>query len=198
MPDPVESPDVVHAIGGPRLRLVFVWTGDRWSHRIEIDGRVFAVPVELPPESEVPSRVVSPTYQQLNFQDAPDGARLALLVGQSGPHHFSAVFTLRETDGATTLEIDVADRSSREVERFAATYTVAATSSDLVDGDDRSALWSREGTSVRFEAVPPASSALAEAGRSASRVQALGRIDPREKTQRFVYRWSAESARSPG
>ena len=51
----------------------------------------------------------------------------ALLVGQSGPHHFSAVFTVAERGRRrSSIEVDVADRCRAPVEALASTYLVDA------------------------------------------------------------------------
>ncbi len=112
--------------------------------------------IEGDPERDDPTRVISPAYQQLQFQT--DGPKIiqALLVGQSGPHHFSAVFAMEEAgkpdhvlwpDGAfggIYIGIDVADRCREPVDALASTYNVAATSSNLVGAPIRaffSAAW---------------------------------------------------------
>src|SRR5437868_6250030 len=98
-----ETADDRRAIVVPSLRLEFRWAADRWTHAIDgvsESGLVRIVrAIEGDPDRDDPARVVSPAYQQLHFQSA-DGLAQALLVGQSGLHHFSAVFTLREgTEG---------------------------------------------------------------------------------------------------
>ena len=188
MSDPLADPDSP-TILTPRLRLSFVWTGDRWTHVLSIGERVVARPVELDPSDEHPARVVSPAYQQMNFQDGPDGSRQALLVGQSGPHHFSAVFTVRDDGRESTIEVDFADRSRSPIEILAATYTVFLASGDLIEADDRRIRWGFANTRLDFEAEPPTTTGLAEAGRGATRVQALAAVEPTLKTQRSVYRW---------
>ena len=178
----------------PRLRLTFEWTGDRWAHSLEWDrpGSIIARSVESDAERErdEPDRIVSPAYQQLGFQR--DGARVqALLVGQSGPHHFSAAFTVRETGGTTAVEVDVADRCRSKVSDLACTYALSLTSSDLRDAGPSRIDWERDGSRLTFEsAEPPARLALAEAGRNATRVQALASIRPETATQRWAYRWA--------
>ncbi|HEV3120292.1 MAG TPA: hypothetical protein VGY53_00245, partial [Isosphaeraceae bacterium] len=82
----------VHRIHAPGLCLGFLWTGDRWAHFLELGAfphplRV-AETVEADPLAEDPRRVVSPAYQQIQFQQDPRDF-YALLVGQAGAHHFS-------------------------------------------------------------------------------------------------------------
>ena len=99
------------SIATPGLRLAFRWQMDRWLHAVEVGPslRPVAWPIEGDPTRDDPSRVVSPAYQQLEFQEG-GGGHQALLVGQSGPHHFSAVFTVRGGEKGAEISVDVADR----------------------------------------------------------------------------------------
>ena len=216
------------AIVAGRLRLAFDWTGDRWVHSLEVQkrdstaSRVIARSVEgdssgplgprLPdvsllvivrsvegdPDRDEPSRVVSPAYQQLEFQG--DGLRLqALLVGQSGPHHFSAVFTVEErTPGPSPeilIKVDVADRCRGPVDALAATYTVAAPADDLLQAASTIANWIMGPDRLSFVATEPARVCLAEAGRRATHVQALADLaGPATATRRFLYLWLWEDS----
>lgn len=180
-----------HAIVTSRLCLTFQWTVDRWSHALEWPGVGAARSVESDPrrERDEPARVISPAYQQVGFQR--DGARVqALLVGQAGAHHFAAAFTVQETGGATVVEVDVADRCRSDVSALASTYAISLTSSDLRDADPARIVWETGGERLTFEsAEPPSLLTLAEAGRSATRVQAGATIHPETATQRWAYRW---------
>ncbi len=191
----IETTEERQSILTPRLRLAFPWTGDRWSHALEGEdtpGRVrLAHSIEGDPRRDDPARVVSPAYQQLSFQRGEAGVQ-ALLVGQSGPHHFSAVFTILERGEEIVIEVDVADRCRSALAALACTYRVNATSSDLRDADPDRILWELPALGHRrlsLEAVEPTRIALAEAGRSATQVQASAPIRPDSRTQRCVYRW---------
>ena len=116
-----------------------------------------------------------------------DGASGALLIGQSGPHHFSAVVTVRR-DGATasSIEVDVADRCRAPVEVLASTYSVAARferPDRRRPGSRSSGSWRAPGPRLASNSATGAgpASRLAEAGRRATRVQALARLDPRRR-----------------
>lgn len=174
------------------FRLAFAWTGDRWTHWIELGDvpRRAASAVEGG-EADDPARVVSPAYQQLHFQaGGPGEPALALLVGQSGRHHFSAAFAVKEMGGeAVEVVVDVADRCREPIEALACTYRVDLPSGDLVAADPVRAEWSISGGRLAFEAMPPGRIGLAEAGRSATHVQAEARIDPDARTQRCVFLW---------
>jgi hypothetical protein len=194
MPELVEDGDRRLIVAG-RFRLVFLWSSDRWVHTLELGDtgemspRVLAVSLESDPKFEEPTRVVSPTYQDLQFQDAGDDLQ-ALLVGQAGPHHFSAVFTIEERPGGdVSIDVDVADRCRGLVEALATTYTIDARSEELVDADSFGAAWDFEPGRLTFAVVPPARFALAEAGRRATQIQALADSGSRSATRRFRYQW---------
>ncbi len=71
------------------------------------------------------NRVVSPAYQQIHLeQDKAKGVVRAFLVGQSGPHHFSAAFEVAERPHGAVIDVDVADRCRAPVEYLAATYAI--------------------------------------------------------------------------
>lgn len=163
----IEESDDEKSIVTPDLRLRFRWTGDRWTHSIDLRPKTtkpvveavewlpVAEAVEWSP-GDLPS-IVRPTYQDLHLQ--PDGDDvLALTVGQAGPHHFSASFRigfvanrsshpsrpLLFIDGSTsTLEIDVADRC-RFVESLEACYYIYKNAAPLlVDPNEFEGEWDR-------------------------------------------------------
>lgn len=199
-----EDADDGRAIVTPSLRLAFRWAGDRWAHALEAIGPgpdprpiLLARTLEGDAGSDHPARVLSPAYQQLHWRRVDDRAE-AMLVGQSGPHHFSAVFSVLEDEHRAVVAVDVADRCRAEVEALACTYTVGATSGDLVEaGPDRIAWDLGRGTDpepgpaglLTFSATGPARASMAEAGRRAVRVQAVARIDPGQQTHRCLYQW---------
>jgi hypothetical protein len=187
-------------------QLLFKWKGDRWVHSLEhiLDtghNRTLARSVEGDPSRDDPSRVVSPVYQQLHFQTV-GSTHQALLVGQSGPHHFSAVFSVDQrfragkTDGPDyeiIIKVDVADRCRGPVEALASTYTVDARSDDLVDANPFLAIWNMGPNRLTFAAIEPARVSLAEAGRRATQIQALAGHSEGSPTNRFVYYWLWDS-----
>ena len=209
MPELVTDGDRRLIVAG-RFRLAFRWTGDRWDHGIEdlardrSTHRVLAWSLEGDPGRDDPARVVSPAYQQLQFQE--DGSTLqALLVGQSGPHHFSAVFAVDEIPDPdvpgrphavrphrVTIRVDVADRCRGPVEALGATYTVDARSDDLIDANPTVAAWDFGPDRLTFAAVEPAQVSLAEAGRRATQIQALAGRSEGASTRRFLYSWQWE------
>ncbi|SIO66136.1 hypothetical protein SAMN05444166_7972 [Singulisphaera sp. GP187] len=193
----VETEDrrTIAALG---FRLSFFRIGERWSHALaigpeggpaELEG--LAEVVEGEPDRDDRMRVVSPTYQEVHEHAVPDGICL-LLTGQSTPHHFSAVVTARRDADGVTVEFDVADRCREPVVTLGAMYLVRLGSSDLSDAGTGRIVWEGDalGTGrLEFAADDPSSASLSEAGRRASRVQALARIVPTERTQRLCYRW---------
>lgn len=178
-------------------RLVFDWTGSRWIHSLETRQgsesayQIRACSLESDPERDESARVVSPAYQDLHFQEVGETFQ-ALLVGQSGPHHFSAVFSVvDEIFGDVSIQVDVADRCRATVEAFASTYTVNATSNELANAGAEKVSWDFGSNRLSFVARPPAQVALAEAGRQATSVQALAglKAEPGSATHRLLYSW---------
>lgn len=192
--------DVRRTIAAPGVQLIFSWLGDRWGHALVIGNdagaadpsRELARSVESDADRDDPARVVSPAYQELREHPFDDGIRV-LLTGQATPHHFSAVVTVRCAGGGIAFEFDVADRCRGHVAALGATYLVPLGSSDLADGTAQRVAWRSEGLGqgrvLEFASDGPACVSLAEAGRRASRVQALASIEPRERTHRLVYQW---------
>ena len=95
------------------------------------------------------------------------------------------------------LEFDVADRCRASVENLAATYVVAVGSSELADCDPHRIVWTggKLGrASLELIAPAPTALALAEAGRQATRVQAVALVEPATFTHRLSYRFCWTSA----
>jgi hypothetical protein len=186
--------------------IVFDQTGDRWTHHIEVGRLVPQVnwqAVESAPERDAPARITSPVYQEIHRHEraGPEGM-CCLLTGLVFHHHFSAVASL-SADAAQPetlrLEFDIADRCRIEVETLAATYLVTLDSGELADADSHRIVWSggKLGEArLEFLALPPATLALAEAGRQATRVQAVALIEPATFTHRLRYSWRWTSAPS--
>jgi hypothetical protein len=181
----------------PGLRLELRRQGDRWTHGLSIAAgalRSFmpiAATLECDPLRHDPARVVSPVYQDLQSHPVAQG-ECVLLTGQSTPHHFSAVVTARCDGPSALIELDVADRCRAPIEVLAATYVLPLGSSALLDAAAGQIVWGGAALGQgRLElAVGSAGEvALAEAGRQATRVQALARLDPTTHTQRLVYSW---------
>ena len=182
----------------PNLRLALRWHEDRWLHAVEVgpSRTPVAWPIEGDPERDDPARVVSPAYQQLEFQER-GGGHQALLVGQSGPHHFSAVFTVKDRDDEAEVEVDVADRCRSPVEALACTYFVDLVSGDLIGADTDRIEWGIPGGRLTFEALGPTRAQLSEAGRRATRVQATASLVAGAYTHRCFYRWRWSPDASP-
>ena len=181
----------------PGLRLAFVRAGERWTHCLSVGNgdpsllSLIAATVEGDPEHDDPARVVSPTYQDVQ-PHFTEGETCALLTGLSIPHHFSAVVTARRDGPTAVVEIDVADRCRAPIEALAATYLVQLGSSDLVDADAERIVWGGEALGqgrLEFRTRGAVDVALSEAGRRATRVQALARLVPTTHTQRLFYSW---------
>jgi hypothetical protein len=179
------------------LRLEFRRTGDRWTHALSVAvGREPAVApiaeaVEGDPAHPEPLRVVSPVFQDLRDHALPDGACF-LLTGQSTPHHFSAAVTARCDGPRGVIAFDIADRCRAPIDVLAATYVVPLGSSALIDATPEQIVWGGAESGLgRLELAAGGGGqvTLAEAGRVATRVQAIARIDPTSYTHRLFYSW---------
>ncbi len=186
--------------------VIFDQTGDRWTHRLVLDPAALhadARAIESEAERDAPARIPSPVYQEIHRHDLAGQTGLCcLLTGLMFQHHFSAVVTLladAEQPETLGLDFDVADRCRTQVETLAATYLVTVDSGELADADPHRIVWTGGKLGqARLEllAPPPAALALAEAGRQATRVQAVAHIDPATFTYRLLYRWRWTSASS--
>ncbi|MGC8644264.1 MAG: hypothetical protein ACP5XB_30760 [Isosphaeraceae bacterium] len=195
-------------IHGANGRLDFVRVGESWTHDLRLlttgwvlpaDGpAIIASSVEIDPDRDEPTRIVSPVYQEIQrheFSGEQVRGQCALLTGRVFKHIFSAALTLADDANEpafTVLEIDVADRCREPVESLAATYLVRLGSNEVVEAGPHAITWSGGaiGTArLELRCDPPGRLALAEAGRQATRVQALADINPGDFTHRLRYRW---------
>lgn len=184
---------------GPGLRLAFACAGAVWTHALFVPGEPeFEVcrAVETDSDRDLPGRVVSPVYQELQRHQGLAGSGVCLLAtGTHYQHHFSAVITMDqdgERPGVVMLDLDIADRCRPAVEILASTYTVRLDSNALAGAGPEAIAWEITGASagrLELEAVAPSRLVLAEAGRSATRVQVLAAIQPGGFTHRLHYRW---------
>ena len=178
------------------LSIRFDRPDDRWTHAIlaprTLDGppETIARAVEWSPTPGEPDRVAGPVFQEMQMQLDPEGRPQILLLGMSGRHHFSGVFTLSKTANGITLAVDVVDRCRGELAALASTYTVALHSGDLVASDQTSVTWSLDGCRLDFTAGDSTQLALAEAGRGATRVQAIWVESGKSQSRRWQYDWS--------
>ena len=206
MPTLEDSPDAI-ALLASGLRLTFRRDADRWTHAIErLDGpepRELARALEAREETgSDPSRLLSPAFQEIHIQrpDGDDDALQALLVGQIGPHHVSAVFTIRDGADGASITVEVADRCRLEVAALASTYVVSLSSSELRDATTAEASWDLgpdPPSILTFNVEPPSLLGLREAGRRASHVQAAARIEAGGATHCWSYSWSLRRSPSP-
>ena len=200
-------------------QLRFWWHEDRWKHEIVSTGPAESLPrvaaVEMATDLDAHARVVSPAYQQIHLeQDKTRGVVRAFLVGQSGPHHFSAAFEVADRPHGAVIDVDVADRCREPVEYLAATYLIepsagawsAETDSDSAAAAAGPAVPARAAlvltcehphSRLAFEADHPGRHAAEEAGHGAVRVQALAHTRAEDQTHRFRYRWRWTTDPSP-
>jgi hypothetical protein len=146
---------------------------------------------EWDPERDDPERVASPVFQELQLQRDDEGRPHVLLLGMAGAHHFSAAFVCDEVEGESRVSIDVADRCRVAGAGFlASTYVMSVHSGQLASCDESSIAWDCPQGRLVLAAGPGTRLALAEAGRSATRVQALPEIGAVGATRRWQYSWS--------
>ena len=198
-----ESTSAAEAIRTSCFELRFWYHENHWRHEIISGGATASIPRIVPVGPLVDEfdhgRVVNPTYQQIHLDRDRQGGVRAMLVGQSGPHHFSAVFLVTESEGGATIDVDVADRCLAPTHALAATYEVATSPGqwNAVAATDPAG---REQTNIVLDASdpvchlvfavdPPGLAALDAASPARVRVQALAHLDPSQQTQRFRYRW---------
>ncbi|QDV37278.1 hypothetical protein [Tautonia plasticadhaerens] len=191
----LDESDGRSAILASNCRLVFLWAGDRWRHALEVGAGDSYRTLASSMEGEAdPTRVVGPAYQQMHLQHLPDQpeAIRAFLVGQSGPHHFSAVFTISEDEGVARIDVEVADRCRAEVVALASTYVVDLPTSDLRDAGPAGVSWELSpgpSGSLSIEADTPSRIDLREAGCRGVQVQAAARVEPGQATVSWSYSW---------
>jgi hypothetical protein len=193
---------------GPGWSFRFDQVDGRWTHALAFglsdqEETTIACTVESHPERDDPTRVVSPVYQEIHYHEVT-GAQARglcfLLTGRLFQHHFSAAVSLSrapESPGLIVLDIDVADRCRSAVSSLAATYLVGLGSSDLVDAGPQGIVWAGGALGpgrLELRCDLPSVLALAEAGRRATRVQAVAAIDAANFTHRLRYRWRWESS----
>lgn len=188
------------AIRSPSVGLIFERAGDRWTHAIEV-GSAVARAVEWEPDRDDPDRVVSPVYQEITIRRDPAGRAQALLVGRAGRHHFSAAFTFEHGPADATIVVEVADRCRGPVSALGATYTVLLPPGDLAEADPSRVAWRLQDRLLTFLPGRETSASLAEAGRGATRVQALAdSVENLARTRTLVcnYQWSVRRTDDAG
>jgi hypothetical protein len=187
------------ALCTPGLRVAFSRAGALWTHSVFLPGEdalEIARAVDFDPQRDDGGRIVSPVYQEVQRHESSGARALCLLLtGNLFKHHFSAVVSLAtdpDRPEGLLLDIDVADRCRTPVDHLAATYTVKLDSGALGDAGPNAITWENVGKGrgrLELVAVAPTTLVLAEAGRNATRVQVLARIEPGSFTHRLRYRW---------
>jgi len=81
----------------------FEWIGDRWSHRVLVDGATVLESIEGPwPPANDPRWPASPAIVELDRVDLGDGPAIVGL-GLAGRSHYSVTFTVDRRDTARLL-----------------------------------------------------------------------------------------------
>jgi hypothetical protein len=177
--------------------LLFLRKDDRWVHVVQatrppfLSRPLIVASHEWDEARDDPERVASPVFQELQLHRDADGRPHVLLLGMSGAHHFSADFLCEDRDGMSRIAVDVAERCRRADASFhASTYDVDLDSGQLAAADASTIAWDADAGRLTLAAGPSTSLAMAEAGRRATRVQALAEIGVVVATRRWQYSWS--------
>ena len=185
------------------FQLRFWFQTDHWRHEIVSEGATASIPrlssVEASTHHHDHGRVISPTYQQIHLDRTKSGVVRAMLVGQAGPHHFSAAFEVEEDPSGASITVDVADRCHSPVLGLAATYAVERSSGtwgrvDVAGSttDDQANLVldaSNPVCHLIFAVDPPGRHHLHEDSHGRVQAQALAHLDPKDQTHRLRYHW---------
>lgn len=192
------------AIGTSGFKLVFHWVEDRWAH---------AILVGEAPETHLAVRsieggvigydareIAEPVYQEVNIGRDGDAA-VALLIGQSGRHHFSATFRLVEMGTNISVHADIADRQTRplpEPRPLACTYVVESPPNCIEESSHKFVRWSCSHPAGRLviaaaDSMPTSTIVLTDdAGPDACLVRPIARFDLEATTQRSRFTWTWE------
>lgn len=194
----IDDDSATASLQGPTFGVVFCRLADRWSESL-ISSRSALVLAHSHPgatDGDDPARMIHPVYQEVQAHGPARGASACLLLtGLSFAHYFSAAVTIavdRERAGTVLIDYDVADRCRSPVDVLAATYVVSLNSGALESADAGRIVWRVAGPSegrLELAAVAPCTLAMAEAGRTATRVQILAPIQSGTFTHRLRYGW---------
>jgi hypothetical protein len=103
-----------------RTELAFRWVGDRWEHRVKVDGELVAQSVEGTTDGDDPKWPASPVFVELS-QLVIGGRPAILAVGLAGRSHFSAS-VVPAPALPDTLLFEIACRLQEEPMRLGSTY----------------------------------------------------------------------------
>ena len=185
------------------FQLKFWYQNDHWRHEVVSEGDTASIPrlssVEAIMHNNDHGRVISPTYQQIHLDRTKSGVVRAMLVGQAGPHHFSAAFEVEEDPSGASISVDVADRCHSPVQALAATYAVerspglwgrVAVNGSVDENQGNLVLdASNPVCHLIFSVDPPGRHHLHEDSHGRIQAQALAQVDPKDQTHRFRYLW---------
>jgi hypothetical protein len=180
------------SIRTPNLRLEFQSTPAGWMHWIEVrtnsEWVEVARSVERDPELGDARRVVSPTYQDIEFQDGTDHLG-TLLLGQFGPHHFSAVCAVWQRENAVGIDVDVADRCRTAVDLLACTYRLPFQDKATIAVSEERVAWLHPAGELVLEGLGSTRVAVLGSETLGTAVQVSPQINQADLTHRCIYRW---------
>jgi hypothetical protein len=126
--------EAIEAIGPDRrrLRIEFVWKGDRYAQLIAlVDASGTAQPLLESIEGTAHDAwPPSPPLQNLTIETRPDGSCVALLLGMAGNAHWSA--SIEAAADKAALVFDIACRHSTNPGALGGRYRLLTDSKDLI------------------------------------------------------------------
>ncbi len=194
----IDDDSAVASLRGPTFGVAFRRLADRWSENLipSESGQILARSHPGASDGDDPARVIHPVYQEVQVHGPARGASACLLLtGLSFAHHFSAAVTIsvdRERAETVHVDYDVADRCRSPIQVLAATYVVSLDSGSLESADAGRIVWRVAGSPggrLELAASAPSTLTMAEAGRTATRVQILAPIEVATFTHRLRYGW---------
>lgn len=177
-------------LAGSNFSWIFLDSDDRLGHGLHGPDfeSLLIQSVESKPEHEQ-AGPASPVFQHVHEEDLKQGpARMT--VGQWGKIHFSGVF-LQTAPGTVHCDIAARVRTAQAVP-LASTYTVSRTSSNIISADESAIVLDVPELSqiLRITAGPGSRMVMAEAGRSALRVQILPSVLADTEASARTIQWS--------
>lgn len=144
---------------GTRLRLDFLWLGDRFGQRITLisaDGTAQPLLESLEGTAH-DAWPPSPPLQSLAIETRPDGHSVALLLGMAGNAHWSA--SIEAAADKAALIFDIACRHSTDAGALGGRYRRLADSKDLISIRADSAIISQNERTLEFQPIAASTSA---------------------------------------
>ena len=173
----IELSSGLEAVVTPHVSYRFLWMGDHWKQEIVSCGGCQAIPriwsVEQRPTQDLTENLGSPLYQTLSIGQEHPGIAMAHLVGQSGPHHYTATYRFEERPEEFLVDVEVTDKCLHATLPITATYLIESSQGWLDCGETATITWHNPESCLVFEAEPPAKVEANESGMGTIRLKAV-------------------------